>query len=89
MRLSACGSDSSVYQGRPPAIIVPTDYMKSIWNQAQLRVLARFLDDLENTLDVGREEVSFERLWDRNPPWEARGETHDVYTEDVARFPKP
>lgn len=59
--------------------------MKAISSDAQSKVIGSFVRDLESSLGVSRENISFEELWDSEPPTEARGETFEEYMRDVSR----
>lgn len=42
--------------------------------------------DLEASLDVKQEKISFSELWETHPPPEAGGMSHDEYMKDVSLF---
>ena len=69
----------------PPAIIYPTDYMALIHNKEQLRLIDGFVTDLEQSLGVKHEEVSFNEVWGRAPPLEAHGQSLQDYMRDACR----
>ena len=70
---------------RAPAIIYPTDYMSLITNEDQKQVIDSFVEDLEATLGVAHQRISFEELWDDHPPSEAEGLSLKEYMKDVSR----
>ena len=63
----------------PPAIIYPTDYMALIQNKEQLRLIGDFVADLERSLGVKHQKVSFNEVWEHAPPSEARGKSLQDY----------
>ena len=48
--------------------------MKQITNPDQSRLLKDLIIDLETFLQVKREIVSIEEIWNKNPPAEAKGQ---------------
>ncbi|PVH87325.1 amidase signature enzyme [Cadophora sp. DSE1049] len=57
----------------PPAIVYPTEFMSMITNKDQLKIINDFTEDLENSLNVKHEKVSFGEVWSSDPPAEAEG----------------
>lgn len=70
---------------KPFAIIYASDYMKIIGNQQQLKLIDEFVTDLEDSLGVKHERVSFDEAWESNPPSEANGESLEEYMKDASR----
>ena len=64
-------------------MVYPTDYMSLINNKVQLDVIDKFVKDLEISLGVKHEKVSFETLWKENPPKEAGQRSLQDYMKDV------
>ncbi|CAG8984269.1 hypothetical protein HYALB_00010694 [Hymenoscyphus albidus] len=69
----------------PPTIIYPTDYMSLITNQDQLRIINEFTTDLENSLGIKHQKLSFKDIWNADPPKEAHGESFEEYMKDACR----
>ncbi|CAG8957725.1 hypothetical protein HYFRA_00000061 [Hymenoscyphus fraxineus] len=69
----------------PSTIIYPTDYMSLITNQDQLRIINEFTTDLENSLGIKHQKLSFKDTWNADPPKEAHGESFEEYMKDACR----
>jgi hypothetical protein len=54
----------------------------------QLKIIDNFVADLEKSMRVKHKRVSFNELWDSNPPEQAKGESLQEYMKDVSRFLK-
>jgi len=59
--------------------------MNVIKNQAQIKIINAFVADLESSLGVTQEKISFDEAWDANPPKEANGQSLQEYMKDVSR----
>lgn len=59
--------------------------MSLIGNKTQMALIDAFVADLEKFLGVGRQVVSFEELWDRTSPPEAKGASFRDYMNHVRR----
>ncbi|KAG6366059.1 hypothetical protein INS49_000235 [Diaporthe citri] len=68
-----------------PTVIYPTDYMSTITNKAQLAIIDDFVHDLETSLGIKHETVSFNELWSNCPPKAAGGMSLEGYMKDVCR----
>ncbi|KAK3943635.1 amidase signature domain-containing protein [Diplogelasinospora grovesii] len=68
-----------------PAIIYPTDYMSLISNKVQNDVIDAFVRDLESSLGVAHERISFNELWDSTTPEAANGMSLQEYMKDASR----
>ncbi|KAK0701218.1 amidase signature domain-containing protein [Apiosordaria backusii] len=68
-----------------PAIIYPTDYMSVISNKTQLDVIDKFVEDLESSLGVPAEKVSFNDLWESTTPGAANGLSLQEFMKDASR----
>jgi hypothetical protein len=62
--------------------------MSCITNMDQLKIIDNFVADLEKSMRVKHKRVSFNELWDSNPPEQAKGESLQEYMKDVSRFLK-
>jgi len=60
--------------------------MSLITNKDQLKIIDNFVADLEKSLGVKHKRVSFNEVWDSDPPEEAKGESLQEYMKDVSRF---
>ncbi|KIX10283.1 uncharacterized protein Z518_01365 [Rhinocladiella mackenziei CBS 650.93] len=69
----------------PLKIIVATDYLNVIANRAQLEVIEKFVKDLEQSLGVQRQNVSFDESWDSSPPVEAEGQVLSDFMKHACR----
>ena len=58
--------------------------MSLITNKDQLKIIQDFTHDLENSLGVKHQKLSFNDLWDADPPAEAEGETLQQWMKDVS-----
>lgn len=58
--------------------------MTLITNKDQLEILNKFVEDLESSLGVKHEKVSFETLWNDSPPIEAGDQSLREYMRDVS-----
>ncbi|KIN00679.1 hypothetical protein OIDMADRAFT_124456, partial [Oidiodendron maius Zn] len=72
-------------QALPPSIIYPTDYMSLISNADQLKLIDQFAADLESSLGVTLQKISFDDLWDADPPREAGATSLQQYMKDASR----
>lgn len=57
--------------------------MSLIKNKAQLEVIDKFVKDLDTSLGVEHKKISFDQLWESNPPTEAEGLSLQDYMKDV------
>lgn len=71
-----------LYQGTP-AIIYPTDYMALISNKVQLDVIDAFVKDLEASLGVLHQKISFHELWYLTSPEAAQGMPLQEFMKEV------
>ncbi|KAL8939594.1 MAG: hypothetical protein Q9216_003274 [Gyalolechia sp. 2 TL-2023] len=69
----------------PPRIIYPLEYMSLMTNTDQLAIIEHFLTDLEATLGIKHEKVSFTSSWAISPPAEAGGQSLDEYMKLACR----
>jgi hypothetical protein len=60
--------------------------MSLITNKDQLKPIDQFAADLESSLGVTLEKVSFNDLWDSDPPSEADGASLQQYMKDVSYY---
>jgi hypothetical protein len=60
--------------------------MSLITNKDQLKIIDNFVADLEKSLGVKHKRVSFNEVWDSDPPEEVKGESLQEYMKDVSRF---
>lgn len=58
--------------------------MATITNDDQLRIVDAFVKDLEVSLGVQSQEISFETLWNETPPTEAGGQNLSEYMKNVS-----
>jgi hypothetical protein len=59
--------------------------MNMIGNKQQLELLEKFVTDLESTLEVRHNAISFEEAWEKDPPKNANGVSLSEYLKDVSR----
>jgi hypothetical protein len=59
--------------------------MKIIGNKEQVKIIDTFVTDLESSLGVTQNKVSFNQAWDADPPLEANGASLQEYMKDVSR----
>ncbi|KAF1850932.1 amidase signature enzyme [Cucurbitaria berberidis CBS 394.84] len=78
--LQACFNKS-----KPFSLLYALDYMATIGNQEQLNLIDAFVSDLEVTLEVQHERISFDEAWKSQPPLEAKDATLAEYMRDVSR----
>ncbi|KAI9689074.1 MAG: hypothetical protein M1822_000811 [Bathelium mastoideum] len=71
--------------GNMYTIIYPRDYISVISNKEQVKIIDKFVTDLEASLGVSREVISFDDLWSHRPPKEAEGQSLQEYMKGVAR----
>ncbi len=57
--------------------------MSLITNEDQLKIIDEFTRDLESSLGLRHAKISFNDLWDADPPKEAKGNSLQVYMKDV------
>ncbi|EED16514.1 conserved hypothetical protein [Talaromyces stipitatus ATCC 10500] len=69
----------------PPQIIYPTNYISLITNEHQKQLIDDFVIDLEKSLGVKHVEMSFDEVWDANPPADAKGASLLEYMKDAGR----
>jgi hypothetical protein len=67
----------------PIKLIVADDYLPLISNDEQLKIINSFVSDMEESLHMEHERVSFEQVWESAPPADANGETLQNYMRDV------
>jgi len=60
--------------------------MSLITNEDQLKIIDDFTADLEKSLGVKHKKISFNEVWDSDPPKEAKGESLQEYMKDVSHF---
>ena len=60
--------------------------MPLITDKDQLKIIDNFVADLEKSLGVKHNRVSFNEVWDSDPPEEAKGESLQEYMKDVSQF---
>lgn len=58
--------------------------MSAITNANQLAIIDKFVEDLEVSLDVSHEKVSFEKLWSTCPPKAAGNESLQDFMKDAS-----
>lgn len=58
--------------------------MALITNGDQLEIIDSFVADLELSLGVSQNRVSFDSLWNDTPPIEANGQGLQEYMKDVS-----
>jgi hypothetical protein len=58
--------------------------MSLISNKAQIAVIDAFAKDLESSLGVVQERISFKELWESTAPKEANSLSLDEYMEGVS-----
>ncbi|KAF2836307.1 amidase signature enzyme [Patellaria atrata CBS 101060] len=54
-------------------ILYPIDYINLIQNNDQVAIVDKFVVDLEKSMGVLHEKISFEKVWKNCPPSEAQG----------------
>ena len=59
--------------------------MSKITNEGQISLLKSFVNDLRDSLGAETEivDLSFDTLWQNDPPMEAQGQSLNEYMEDV------
>lgn len=57
--------------------------MSLIANKHQKQLIDDFVIDLEKSLGVKHVKMSFDKVWDADPPKEAKGDTLLEYMKDV------
>lgn len=62
--------------------------MSLITNQTQLGLIDEFASDLEKSLGVKHEKVSFEELWSSHPPVKAGDMSLQEFMKDVSEMTK-
>jgi hypothetical protein len=60
--------------------------MSLITNKDQLKLIDQFSAGLESSLGVTLEKVSYNDLWDSDPPSEADGASLQHYMKDVSYY---
>jgi len=68
----------------PTSIVYPTDYLP-VKNPKQQKIIDDFIADLESTLGFKHTKVSFQKLWNLNPPAEAKGLKLEEFMKDVGK----
>lgn len=58
--------------------------MQLISNKDQLEIIESFVADLGKSLNVKKEIISFNSIWDSHPPPEAEGQNLQDYMKDVS-----
>ena len=58
--------------------------MSKISNAEQVAIIDKFVADLEASLGVQREKVSFEEVWNSSPPPEAQGLSFEDYMHNAS-----
>ena len=73
----------------PYRIIWARDYMLKITNEGQITLLKSFVKDLRDSLGAETEivDLSFDTVWQNNPPMEAQDQSLIEYMEDVGCIP--
>lgn len=61
--------------------------MSIITNKAQLAIIDDFVHDLETSMAIKHERVSFNKLWSTCPPKAAGGMSLGDYMKDVCNVP--
>ncbi|KAH8588673.1 amidase signature domain-containing protein [Bisporella sp. PMI_857] len=69
----------------PAAIVYPIEYMELITNGDQRKIIDEFTANLEKSIGVKHEKVSFNEVWNAKPPEEAKGESLQEYMKDASR----
>jgi hypothetical protein len=67
----------------PIKLIVADDYLPLISNDEQLKIINSFVTDMEESLHIKHERISFEQVWNSAPPADVDGETLQNYMKDV------
>ena len=67
----------------PYSVVYPSDYISKIYSHDQLKIIDAFVADLEASLNVKREVMSFDDLWRASPPVAARGAGLQDFMQDV------
>ncbi|KAF2108478.1 amidase signature domain-containing protein [Lophiotrema nucula] len=70
---------------KPFAIVYALDYMNLIGNKEQMKVIDAYVADLETSLGIRHQRLSFNEVWVTNPPVEANGASLQEYMKDVSR----
>jgi len=70
-------------QKLPDRIIYPTDYLP-VPNTHQQKNIDQFLVDLEMSLEIKHEKVSFNDVWRQSPPPEANGLDLEEFMKNVS-----
>lgn len=68
----------------PSAILYPTDYLP-VPNVYQQKLIDDFVTDLEASLGIKRTHISFQELWNKNPPPAAEGQELEDFMKDVGK----
>lgn len=67
----------------PIKLIVAVDYLSLISNGDQVKIINRFVSDMEKALHTKHERISFEQAWKSAPPPDANGDA--LYMKDACR----
>lgn len=57
--------------------------MSKITNETQLSLIVRFVQDLEKSLGIQYEKISFDQLWSASPPEAAEGASLEDFMSNV------
>ena len=68
----------------PYSIVYPSDYISTVSNHDQLKIIDAFVADLEAFLNVKRDVMSFNAIWEACPPVAAMGAGLQEYMQDVS-----
>ena len=80
-----CQLTSTRLRQLPIKLIVAVDYLPLISNGDQVKIINRFVSDMEKALHIKHERISFEQAWKTAPPSDADGNT--LYMKDVVNPP--